>query len=511
MTEAVYTDGTGDYYDLTKKLGDEAEINGALFFASQPDSTSGTGVIQAFVRVQATGDEEGYNTDGVLVYDENSSDSFTHSLLLNEVPIVIIDGVEYYEFRLDINQTNSNPLLSLNELKLYSTSDPNITGEIGSFSSPATLVYDLDDADLDGADDTDNTILLDYSNEAGSGRSDMFFYVAVAEFNGANPATTYVVLYSEFGTTGTLDASDGGDFIVGGDAAYLWGNYTSNDGFEEWSVSKAATGAPIYGYKWADLDADGVWDENEVALGGFRFDYELTYTIEGKGNDPDVTDTIIGTTTTDSTGKYTIFLPGADSYTLTITEVYDASEWFNTYDGDGVLDAELLEYSFTADDLPHIVKIKGVDTLSPDLVSGTFGEADQMNFGNVKFGRIDGYKYEDPDGLLGTTEGRTAWEGVKIELLDGDGIVIETDYTDETGYYSFEGLLPGDYSVRETLPNGSYNLTDITVDLDGNVATVDGEGNVSGFDEQVDFYNTQYGSISGYKYEDADGVEGGVG
>ncbi len=63
--------------------------NGAWFVQSGADASAGTGLINAFVRVHASDNEEGYNTDArPLQFDENSSPSFTKSLLLSEVPIV---------------------------------------------------------------------------------------------------------------------------------------------------------------------------------------------------------------------------------------------------------------------------------------------------------------------------------------------------------------------------------------------------------------------------------------
>src|SRR6476620_10752973 len=111
--QSSYTSNGGTvYYDLTTDTGDRAEINDALFFQQKPDGSSGTGLIQAIVRVQdpggGDGTENGYNTSfRPLSYEENTSPNFTTSLLLNAVPIVIIDSVQYYEFRLDINQLNS--------------------------------------------------------------------------------------------------------------------------------------------------------------------------------------------------------------------------------------------------------------------------------------------------------------------------------------------------------------------------------------------------------------------
>src|ERR1700752_4705979 len=92
------TGGT-TYYDLTTDTGDRAEINDALFFQNKPDDSSGTGLIQAIVRVQDPGNgdgfENGYNSSFRPVsYEENTSPQFTTSLLLNSVPIVTINGTQ---------------------------------------------------------------------------------------------------------------------------------------------------------------------------------------------------------------------------------------------------------------------------------------------------------------------------------------------------------------------------------------------------------------------------------
>src|SRR5438046_8739119 len=106
------TGGT-TYFDLTQDTGDRAAINGALLFQNKPDTSSGTGLIQAIVRVQDPGNgdgfENGYNSSARPVsYEENTSPNFTTSLVLAEVPKVNINGVQYYEFRLDITKLNSS-------------------------------------------------------------------------------------------------------------------------------------------------------------------------------------------------------------------------------------------------------------------------------------------------------------------------------------------------------------------------------------------------------------------
>lgn len=175
-------------------------------------SSTGTGVIDSFVRIQTNQDiVQGYNTDArPLQFDENNSPTFTKSLLLSEVPVVTsLAGIQYRQFMLDINQTGTDPLLSLNELQVFLGNSPTLSGAtVGaggllSFGGNANLVYDMDSTG-------DNTVELNYSLNDGSGSGDMFFYVLNSLFTGTNP---YVYLYSSFGIPNN-----------------------NNDGFEEWAV-----------------------------------------------------------------------------------------------------------------------------------------------------------------------------------------------------------------------------------------------------------------------------------
>ncbi|QKG72591.1 hypothetical protein [Erythrobacter mangrovi] len=408
------------YYDLTTETGDRAEINGALFFATAPTTSSGTGLINAFVRVQDGGNddspgyEDGYNTSfRPLSYEENTSPTFTKSLLLSDIPEVTIDGVVYYEFRLDINQLNSSNLLSLDELQIFksATSAGLAQGEIDGawFTSNASLVYDMDGAG-------DASVLLDYSLQAGSGKSDMFFYVPKSNFGGADESTTYVTLYSAFGEADVLDSSDqlaaiddpansklmddGSD--AGDTPTAIYGTYTANDGFEEWSVSKVVDGPYIGGYKFNDANGNGAWDLGEVALGGWQFDYTITWetkqgnvttlhTETGTVKTSDGTIDVTGDGVVDPLGFYAIFVPPStdnnETYTITINEV-PQSGWINTYDGDATPD-----YTTT-----FMFQSKDLTTTGSPNISGALGMTEQMNFGNFDLFDISGTKYLDANG-----------------------------------------------------------------------------------------------------------------
>src|SRR5262245_51004015 len=88
---------------------------GALFYRADFQS-AGTGVIDPFVRLRhdngpsphtPRGEEQGYNTSGrPTQYDEVTDGNYTRNLTFGEVPTVVIAGVAYKQFILDINEPN---------------------------------------------------------------------------------------------------------------------------------------------------------------------------------------------------------------------------------------------------------------------------------------------------------------------------------------------------------------------------------------------------------------------
>jgi hypothetical protein len=205
--------------DLTT-AGASGFINGG-FFTNTDNQSTGTGVINSFVRISGSADTiQGYNTDArPLQFDENSSPQFTRALPLSAVPIVTIGGVAYREFLLDINQTGVSPLETLRELQIFTGTTGSPSGALidgsGNVTFPAfptmTRIYDLDGAG-------DMSIELNYLLNSGSGSGDMFAYIPNALF----VSGTYVTLYSLFGPPPSAN----------------------NDGFEEWAV-RIVEGPPL--------------------------------------------------------------------------------------------------------------------------------------------------------------------------------------------------------------------------------------------------------------------------
>lgn len=198
--------------DLTT-AGAIGQINGAIFEQTNTQPT-GCGVIHDFVRLQASNAkatiEQGFNTSArPLQFDENTSPTFTRNLQLSELPTANVGGTIYRTFLLGVNQKSSQPLLSLDELRLYASSSPNLTGYDTATQRLSGLnpIYDMG---------VGNWVKLDARLTHGNGSGDMLLYVPDALFAsaGANP---YVYLYSKFGV-----------------------NYAGNAGFEQWAPGQAS-------------------------------------------------------------------------------------------------------------------------------------------------------------------------------------------------------------------------------------------------------------------------------
>jgi len=188
--------------------------------------SAGTGNIDPFVRIQANGNEAGYNTDfatpsGPL---DDKAGTWTHSLQLSAVPIVTIGGIAYREFLLDANQAAGNTNIPLNQVQLFqSSADVGLTGAFtdatastnASISFPsATLVFQMSAPSTSAADS--HTVLVSSGN--GSGTLDMALYVRSDLFS--NTPNSFVTLFSQLGTPP--------------------GSPDSSDGFEEWKVRETS-------------------------------------------------------------------------------------------------------------------------------------------------------------------------------------------------------------------------------------------------------------------------------
>jgi hypothetical protein len=235
--------------------GTQVTVNGAVIFGDVTKGT-GSGNFQSFLRIQAQGTEQGFNTDGSSssnpVLDDLPGSPFIHSIKLSDLGLVAdANGNQYYEFSLDLAQLGQPGLLSLDQLKIYQAG----TGDLTSLSS-LTPQFTL----FDSAQNPRGWLELQNIG-AGNGQSDYVFLIPKTAFN----SDPYVYLYSEFGGK----TANGGDF-------------RANSSFEEWAYLSNAppppqppTAVPVVdkqisgnGTGWVDQGIEGaVYDpSNPTAL-----------------------------------------------------------------------------------------------------------------------------------------------------------------------------------------------------------------------------------------------------
>jgi len=222
--------------DLTSY--DSGSINGVLFNKID-EPRAGSGTLHSFLRLNSNDPEErGYNTDhryargaADLEYDQNPSPNFTRSLLLSQVPTVMVDGIRYREFILDINEPlargNDHQAhnLSLDQLQIFLGNSPDLHdfGSADLWQPNTALVYDMNPG---GAQ---NWVEMScWPAQGGSGWADVAVFIPDALFADLDPSFRYLYLYSLFGA----EFHDSGSGLA------------NDGGFEEWAVAGQANAVP---------------------------------------------------------------------------------------------------------------------------------------------------------------------------------------------------------------------------------------------------------------------------
>lgn len=169
-----------------------------------------------------------------------------------------------------------------------------------------------------------------------------------------------------------------------------------------------------------------------------------------------VDDTVVNrTTTTDALGNYSFTALNPGSYTVsepnqpagTINGITTAGAV--TLGGGGTIGAAT-GVGVTPSVISNIILLKNV--------GNTVAVSQGNNFAEVATSSIAGQVYLDQNDNGVKNAADTAIAGVTIELLNGASVVVATTTTNASGGYSFTGLAPGTYSVREpTQPAGTAN------------------------------------------------------
>jgi uncharacterized repeat protein (TIGR01451 family) len=237
-----------------------ATVNGAIITNTTLAISTGTGVFDPFLAIQAAPSEEGFNTDNGLPLDD-THDAFTHSILLNTIPQVTIGDVTYLEFRVDLNESNSGTdyLIMLQQLKIFqeATGNQSEADWNGTDFGTGGPVYTIGDG---------NDVLLSAKWDAGSGKGDYVFLIPKSnfDFSGVDP---YVVVYMQMGSESRKD----------GDA--------SDSGFDEFGVLSVVNETP------PSIEIVKTGPET-VAEGGEDVTYHFVITNTSGVGDPVTVDTL---------------------------------------------------------------------------------------------------------------------------------------------------------------------------------------------------------------------------
>ena len=304
-------------------------------------------------------------------------------------------------------------------------------------------------------------------------------------FDALAPGTYSVV---EVQPNAFLDAGD----VVGTVDGQAVGTTTTNDRFDGITVGSGDEAvnynfcehepASIKGTVYHDRNNNGIQDEGEEGIAGVVIEL-----FDKDGN-------LIQTATTDENGDYCFDdLPPGD-YLLREQQPDGFDDGIDTV---GQVDGVAGE---------HNNNDEFCITLGPG------DESNQNNFGELILAEISGFVHINNDGDCDflTTPPDAPIAGTTLELLDADGNVIATTVTDENGAYSFDGLVPGTYSVRQIQPTDFFTGGENVGDGDGTASTnlisnivVESGQNVT----QYNFCEHEAAEIHGRVFEDGPAFE----
>jgi len=413
--------------------------------SSADNQASGTGLFDPFVRLQGSPTEKGYNTDGAVEFDTKSG-KWTHAIKVNAIPIVDCDGDgpgtdTCWELFVDINDSNNAKRISLNEVEIWFTTDPNLVGYVdpSGFPSGATQEYDFS-----------GDILINDVNQ-GSGRGDLRYLVPTAGHTW--DADTYFVLYSKWGTT----AGTTGTFGTGG--------YSSDGGFEEWKVRKTPNVSVVKTEDAASVNA------------GSDIGFTITVTNSGVADATGVTisDNLPGGTGTtpvhwvEDPDNPDCTISGSDgSQSLSCGPVTLAA-------GGGSLSVHL-SASTTAD---NCGQYDNTATFTSDNAgTGSDDASVTVNCAAIVI-------------LKNSTKGGAVANGGAVFSYDGSSVTDNGagDEDSAIGAVCVSGLAPGTYTVNETTPPSGYgDASESDVNVEAVVGTDCGD-NMPGVGGTATFVN----------------------
>ncbi|MDX8452730.1 hypothetical protein RFM98_08180 [Mesorhizobium sp. VK9D] len=364
---------------------------------------SGTGNYDSFLRLQATGVEEGFNTDeNGNVLDDKSS--FTHSLQYSDIQSIKVGGVDYIEFRLDLNESNNatNGEITLTDLKIYISGADATLADYNAGFAGFTSIFDLSSSQL----------LIDSNH--GSGTDDYRVLVPVSLFTAAGAAPgSFVTLYSSFSG--------------------------SNGGFEEWRTITTTGGTedhPAIAIDKVTVDGSASGDGLTVLA---TDDISWQYTVTNTGNVA-----LSNVVVTDDKGVVVSDVLGAD-----------ASHNIGDVNNNGLLDVGEI-WKFTGSGQAIIGDYANVGSVSASANGTTVTDTD----GSSYFGA-------DPEIAIDKVTVDDTSEGDGHTILTGETISWKYTVTN-AGNVALSGVTVGDSDAGVTpvavLADATHNIGDTNLD-----------------------------------------------
>jgi protocatechuate 3,4-dioxygenase beta subunit len=196
-------------------------------------------------------------------------------------------------------------------------------------------------------------------------------------------------------------------------------------------IACAPDPARIGDFVWKDSNANGIQDAGELGIANVKVELKNT------------AGAVIGTTTTDSTGKYGFdVIPG--SYSVKVTS--PAGLAFTTQNA-GADATKNSDVSSTTGETGFFTVAAG--QTNNDIDAGLKDFAPPAHIGDFVWKDLNGNGRQDT--------GEPGIQGVTVQLKNASGNVVSTTTTDHTGKYGFN-VEAGSYSIKVVKPSG-YNFT----------------------------------------------------
>lgn len=233
--------------------------------------------------------------------------------------------------------------------------------------------------------------------------------------------------------------------------------------------------AKISGVVWIDENENGIRELNDNLLRKVKIDLRDS---DGK---------LLNTTLSDSLGKYKFNNLRIGDYMLTVDI---PSKYLLTKYNMGNASAD---NDFKEDARTSIIKIKGGDII------------DDIDCGLVyRRGSIGDFVWFDTNENGLQDIGENGINGIKVNLLDVDGLVLDSIYSYSKngypGFYSFKEVPKGEYFIAVDLPK-EYKLTDIIISLNdsnSDIFSVSNKSSLIVLDAGENYTNIDIGLVHNY-------------